>query len=359
MALLVTDSDATRPPARVRGRRWTRCSGGCTPTSTSPGADLPGALRGDRAGPAGGPARASCRASLLVAAAGVQVGDRRVVLTPSGVLAGVPGGCCPGSHGRSITVARSATSWLLRSGPTPVRIGSAGFVAGPRVGRAEAEVAAAAARLAALERPCRVAEATARGGLGPGRPRRRPARVGARSALGREPVVLRGRAGGRPVVRLRHRPAAPRCRDVVLLSACEVGRSQVRYGEELVGMTTAWLHAGVRCVVASRRGGQRRRRARRTGRRPRRAGRRPGPGGGARPAAALPTRGRRRAGAVRLLLLRYQAARRACSAWRSGLRPRATTPGRHTMVHVVTDPPSGKVLRVPAGPASSSASAGA
>jgi CHAT domain-containing protein len=38
---------------------------------------------------------------------------------------------------------------------------------------------------------------------------------------------------------------------VVLLSACEVGRSQVRYGEELVGMTTAWLHAGVRCVVAS------------------------------------------------------------------------------------------------------------
>ncbi len=39
--------------------------------------------------------------------------------------------------------------------------------------------------------------------------------------------------------------------DVVLLSACEVGRSEVRFGEELVGMTTAWLHAGVRCVIAS------------------------------------------------------------------------------------------------------------
>jgi CHAT domain-containing protein len=39
--------------------------------------------------------------------------------------------------------------------------------------------------------------------------------------------------------------------DVVLLSACEVGRSSVRWGEELIGMTAAWLHAGARCVVAS------------------------------------------------------------------------------------------------------------
>jgi CHAT domain-containing protein len=39
--------------------------------------------------------------------------------------------------------------------------------------------------------------------------------------------------------------------DVVLLSACEVGRSSVRWGEELIGMATAWLHAGARCVVAS------------------------------------------------------------------------------------------------------------
>ena len=37
----------------------------------------------------------------------------------------------------------------------------------------------------------------------------------------------------------------------MLLSACEVGRSSVRWGEELIGMTAAWLHAGARCVVAS------------------------------------------------------------------------------------------------------------
>jgi CHAT domain-containing protein len=35
------------------------------------------------------------------------------------------------------------------------------------------------------------------------------------------------------------------------LSACEVGRSSVRWGEETIGMTVAWLHAGARCVVAS------------------------------------------------------------------------------------------------------------
>ena len=39
--------------------------------------------------------------------------------------------------------------------------------------------------------------------------------------------------------------------DIVLLSACEVGRSTLRAGEELIGMTAAWLHAGARCVIAS------------------------------------------------------------------------------------------------------------
>ena len=39
--------------------------------------------------------------------------------------------------------------------------------------------------------------------------------------------------------------------DVVVLSACEVGASTVRWGEELIGMAGAWLHAGTRRVVAS------------------------------------------------------------------------------------------------------------
>ena len=39
--------------------------------------------------------------------------------------------------------------------------------------------------------------------------------------------------------------------DTVVLSACEVGRSSVRWGEEAIGMTRVWLHAGARAVVAA------------------------------------------------------------------------------------------------------------
>jgi CHAT domain-containing protein len=35
------------------------------------------------------------------------------------------------------------------------------------------------------------------------------------------------------------------------LSACELGRSSVRWGEETIGMTVAWLHAGANTVIAS------------------------------------------------------------------------------------------------------------
>lgn len=39
--------------------------------------------------------------------------------------------------------------------------------------------------------------------------------------------------------------------EVVILSACEVGATTIRRGDELLGLTTAWLHAGARCVIAS------------------------------------------------------------------------------------------------------------
>ena len=43
----------------------------------------------------------------------------------------------------------------------------------------------------------------------------------------------------------------PRLPGTVVLSACEVGRSSVRWGEEAIGMTRVWLHAGTRCVIAA------------------------------------------------------------------------------------------------------------
>lgn len=220
--------------------------GGLLPDLDVTAADLPepmaGAVRGVLVD------RLRRLAALLVTPVLKAVGDRRVVLTPSGVLAGVPWTLLDGYVGRPVTVAQSATSWLARSA-TPLRTTTAGFVAGPRVVRAEDEVTAAAKEWTG-----------ARVLVGPA------ATAAAVSELAEQVDVLHVAAHGRhssenplfsgllladgswfgyDVDRLRAVP------NVVLLSACEVGRSTVRWGEELIGMSAAWLHAGARCVIAS------------------------------------------------------------------------------------------------------------
>ena len=176
------------------------------------------------------------------------VGERRVVLTPSGVLSGVPWTLLPGYVGRPVTLAQSATAWLARRA-TPLRTATAGFVAGPRVARAEDEVVAAAkewpsarvllgadataAAVSALADAVDVLHVAAHG------------RHSAENAMFAGVQLVDGPWFGYDIDRLQRVP------DVVLLSACEVGRSTVRWGEELIGMTTAWLHAGARCVIAS------------------------------------------------------------------------------------------------------------
>ena len=185
---------------------------------------------------------------VLVAPLRGAVGDRELVLTPSGALAGVPWTILTSAVGRPVVVAQSATSWLART-QTPLRSSSAGFVAGPRVAQAEAETTAAA-------------------GVWPGSTvlHGEEATAAAVSDLAGRVDVLHVSAHGRhssenPLFsgfELADGPwfgydidqltAVP---DVVLLSACEVGRSTLRGGEELIGMTAAWLHAGARCVIAS------------------------------------------------------------------------------------------------------------
>lgn len=187
-------------------------------------------------------------AEVLVTPVLEAVGDRRVVLTPSGVLAGVPWTLLGGFVGRPLTVAQSATAWLARRS-TPLRTASAGFVAGPRVARAEDEVTAAArmwdratvlagrdataGAVTALADAVDVLHVAAHG------------RHSAENAMFTGVQLVDGPWFGYDIDRLRQVP------DVVLLSACEVGRSTVRSGDELIGMTTAWLHAGARCVIAS------------------------------------------------------------------------------------------------------------
>ena len=186
-------------------------------------------------------------AGMLLRAPLAAVGDRRLVMTAPGILAGVPWPMLPGLRGRPFTLATSATTWVRDRDRVP-RPG-AGFAAGPGVARGPEEVTLAAAAWPA---------ATTLG--------TEAATVAAVTGLAAEVGVLHLAAHGRHAV---DNPLfsgleladgilfgydidqMPRVPDVVVLSACELGRSTVRWGEEAIGMTRAWLHAGAGCVVAT------------------------------------------------------------------------------------------------------------
>lgn len=175
-------------------------------------------------------------------------GDGPLLLVPSAALAAVPWSVLPGPARRPLTVARTATAWALnRAGGSPVR--RVGLVAGPDVARGEEEVRRAAAawgRPRVLTGPAATAPAV--------------------TALAAEVDLLHFAAHG---THARDNPlfsaldladgpwfghdvtqVAPVPAHVVL-SACELGGSSVRSGEEVLGMTAAWEHAGARTVIAS------------------------------------------------------------------------------------------------------------
>ncbi len=178
--------------------------------------------------------------------AGLTSGER-VVLSATGALADVTWSLLPGLAGRPLTVARSATGWAQsRSNRKP---GCAGFVAGPRVERAEAEVRhgagfwaehdlldagdATAHAVSKLAARVDVLHIAAHG------------RHSAQSPMFSAFELVDGPWFGYDIDHVERVPT------IVILSACELGRSTKRWGLETIGMTTAWLHAGTRCVVAS------------------------------------------------------------------------------------------------------------
>ncbi|MFS0894904.1 CHAT domain-containing protein [Microbacterium sp. 179-I 3D3 NHS] len=203
---------------------------------------------------------------------------RKLVITVPGVLGGVPWAMLPGLSGMPFTLATSASRWLAvndlsgtRSaapeGGVSVRVG---FATGPRVPRASEEVRAAAAAW----RPDPHTDTTdpeadpgARIVTGPARILEgSDATVAAVTGLAADVDLLHIAAHGRHAV---DNPLfsgfeladgtlfgydvdlIPQVPATVVLSACELGRSSVRWGEEALGMTRVWLHAGADCVIAA------------------------------------------------------------------------------------------------------------
>ena len=186
---------------------------------------------------------------LLVSPVLPLVGDRRVVLTPSAQLAGTPWTLLPGLAGRPVTVPPSATRWLELRRAAPSGPRRVGLVAGPNVERAVEEVTrsaaawrdatvltgdrAVAARVAELATTVDVLHLAGHG--------RHPGDNPLFSALD----LADGPWFGYDIDQLSNTPAT------IVLSSCELGRASIRSGDEVVGMTAAWLHAGARCVTSS------------------------------------------------------------------------------------------------------------
>ncbi|WP_291525966.1 CHAT domain-containing protein [Branchiibius sp. NY16-3462-2] len=176
------------------------------------------------------------------------VGTRRVAVSAPAALAAVPWNLLAPLQDRSISVVTSATHWMHHAGAMdPIR--KVGFIAGPNVPRADTEIEHAAkqwpgatvlegpeattANVRTLARETDLLHVAAHGRHTPGNP----------MFSGLE--LLDGPWFGHDVAELTMVPS------VVVLSACELGRSTARWGEETIGMARAWLHSGVRCVIAA------------------------------------------------------------------------------------------------------------
>jgi len=172
-----------------------------------------------------------------------------LLLVPPAELAAVPWTLLATTHGRPVTVVRSATSWLAARGRARLPADPwVALAAGPRIERGVEEL-----RLAAAQWPRRSlltgAQATA---------------AGVRTAAGHADVLHVAAHGvhepDNPLfshLELADGPLfgheldlLPRLPTHMVLSACELGLAEARPGSETLGMTAALLHGGAGSVVA-------------------------------------------------------------------------------------------------------------
>jgi tetratricopeptide (TPR) repeat protein len=188
------------------------------------------------------------------------LGRAGVVIVPVGALASVPWGMLPGLRGRPVTVSPSASSWLAAwradsvavdaaADPSPADGRPPALVAGPGLRHAVPEVSQIAAGYPGcrpLVAAAATVEATLRALDGAAL-----AHLAAHGHHDRENVLFsRLDLADGPLmaydVQLLSQP--PRH---VVLSACDVGRTVVRPGDEILGFTAALLHLGTATVISS------------------------------------------------------------------------------------------------------------
>ncbi|MDW5325058.1 CHAT domain-containing protein [Plantactinospora sp. KLBMP9567] len=181
---------------------------------------------------------------LLLAPLRRAVGDRPLVVVPTGLLHAVPWGLLPSVSGRPVTLAPSAAAWL-RAECRPARRGHRLFAAGPGLPGARQEAAGLAGRRALLDGAATV-ESVLSGMDGAAL-----AHVAAHGVLRVDNPLLSALTladGPLTVYDLERLATAP---DTVVLPACQSGVAAVRAGDELLGLASALLALGTRTVVAT------------------------------------------------------------------------------------------------------------
>ena len=183
------------------------------------------------------------------------VGDGGIVLVPAGALASIPWSVLPDLRGRPVTVCPSAFSWLTawrrRQGDGPRVNGSASplLVAGPDLEHAAREVT----EIARSYPGCRplVAEAATVGAALHALDGAPLAHLAAHGHHDQENFLFsRLDLADGPLMAydIQQLVTAPR---QVVLSSCDVGRTVVRPGGEILGFTAALLYVGTATVISS------------------------------------------------------------------------------------------------------------
>jgi len=190
----------------------------------------------------------------VVTPMGRLLGDAGLVIVPTGPLACVPWNLIPELRGRPVTVCPSASSWLAAwrrrppSEPLPAAV-SPLLVAGPDLAHAAEEITAIA-KIYPGARPL-LAETATVGATLLGLDGSPLAHLSAHGHDERENFLFSrvdlsdGPLMAYDIQRLTTPPGQ------VILSACDVGRSVARTGEELLGFTAALLYIGTSTVISS------------------------------------------------------------------------------------------------------------
>ena len=197
----------------------------------------------------GAEASAERLGELLAAPLAERVGERPLVIVPTGALHALPWAMLPQLRGRPLVVAPSAATWSALQSPRAARESKIVLAAGPRLRHAKPELeavgglypqtftlagkdASVAAVMDALD-GATVAHLACHG------------HFRADSPLFSSLQLVDGPLNAYELQRLRRPP------ELIVLSACDLATSDTRPGDELLGFAAALIAMGTRTIIAS------------------------------------------------------------------------------------------------------------